>query len=99
MSIGDNDSGQLPDKQVVNKGRWKPGESGNPRGRPPKRVSITSLVKELLSQIPDIEPLRHRGHRVPLCGIDLSRKPSAQIKSHHSATGGQDIFIGLTSKY
>ncbi len=55
MSIGDNGSGQLPDKQLVNKGRWKPGESGNPKGRPPKGISITSLVKELLSQIPDIE--------------------------------------------
>ena len=30
------------------KGRWKKGESGNPAGRPPKNLSITSLVKELL---------------------------------------------------
>jgi len=30
--------------------QWKPGESGNPKGRPPKNVSITSLVKEILEQ-------------------------------------------------
>jgi len=30
------------------KGRWKKGESGNPDGRPPKNLSITSIVKELL---------------------------------------------------
>ena len=28
MDIGDNDSGQIPDKQLVSKGRWKPGQSG-----------------------------------------------------------------------
>jgi len=30
--------------------RWKPGQSGNPKGRPPKNLSITSLVKEKLEQ-------------------------------------------------
>ncbi len=29
---------------------WKPGESGNPLGRPPKDVSITSHIKRLLEQ-------------------------------------------------
>ena len=27
---------------------WKPGQSGNPAGRPPKNISITSLVKAKL---------------------------------------------------
>ena len=53
MSIGDNGSGQLPDKQLVSKGRWKPGQSGNPKGRPPKAISITSLVKEILDEVPE----------------------------------------------
>lgn len=29
---------------------WKPGQSGNPNGRPPKDICITSLVKEFLEQ-------------------------------------------------
>lgn len=30
---------------------WKKGESGNPKGRPPKILSVTSLVKEELEKI------------------------------------------------
>lgn len=40
-------------KQVKNTGkphRWKPGESGNPNGRPKKDVNLTSLMKELLPE-------------------------------------------------
>lgn len=29
--------------------RWQPGQSGNPAGRPPKAISLTSKVKELLT--------------------------------------------------
>jgi hypothetical protein len=31
--------------------RWKPGQSGNPKGRPPKLLSITNLIKERLEKI------------------------------------------------
>jgi len=30
------------------KGRWEPGESGNPNGRPPKEISLTELAKQYL---------------------------------------------------
>ena len=33
------------------KPRWKPGQSGNPKGRPPKQESLTSLLKEELDKI------------------------------------------------
>jgi len=45
-------SKKTPDKQVKNRGvstRWKPGQSGNPKGRPPKRECITSLLKEAMN--------------------------------------------------
>jgi hypothetical protein len=31
--------------------QWKPGQSGNPKGRPPKLISITSQLKEHLCEI------------------------------------------------
>jgi hypothetical protein len=31
--------------------KWKPGQSGNPKGRPPKLVSITSYLKKDLATI------------------------------------------------
>jgi len=32
---------------------WKPGQSGNPKGRPPKKQCLTSLLKEALEkQVP-----------------------------------------------
>ncbi len=52
---GNNGNGKVvPEKQGTNKrrvppiaNRWKPGQSGNPKGRP-KRKSITDLAHELL---------------------------------------------------
>ena len=42
----------IPVKQRRNRGRpWKPGQSGNPRGRPPKQESLTSLLKAELDKI------------------------------------------------
>jgi len=31
--------------------RWKPGQSGNPDGRPPKRECLTSLLKEEIEKV------------------------------------------------
>jgi hypothetical protein len=32
---------------------WKPGQTGNPRGRPKEGTSLTSIWKELLEQTPE----------------------------------------------
>lgn len=34
---------------------FKPGESGNPNGRPPKGYSITEMMKEMLSSKPEVK--------------------------------------------
>ena len=38
------------------KPRWKPGQSGNPKGRPPKALCLTSEIKEYLDQVPKVLP-------------------------------------------
>ncbi len=33
--------------------KWKPGQSGNPNGRPPKGYSITDTVREMMANSPE----------------------------------------------
>jgi len=45
-----------PDKQAENRdwqGRFPPGVSGNPQGRPPKRLCITDSLRELIGGKPN----------------------------------------------
>ncbi len=39
------------DKRLKNLKPWKPGQSGNPKGRPPKLISFTSLLKEEITRV------------------------------------------------
>lgn len=45
------------DKQEQNRkpGTFKPGQSGNPKGRPPKGYSITEAFREMLAAEPDVK--------------------------------------------
>lgn len=36
-------------------GQFKPGESGNPNGRPKKGYSITEMMKEMLANKPEVK--------------------------------------------
>ena len=48
----------MPDKHINNRSgntRWKAGQSGNPKGRPRKDVSLTSLLKKYLDDIPNVK--------------------------------------------
>lgn len=40
--------------------RWKPGQSGNPKGRPRKEESIADMLKELLYAVCPTDPERRR---------------------------------------
>lgn len=40
--------GYKPEKQVINRGQWRDGMSGNPNGRPKKGTTLTEVLKELL---------------------------------------------------
>ena len=49
----------MPNKQEKNRGRgkppketqWKPGQSGNPKGKPPKLECLTSLLREEMEKL------------------------------------------------
>lgn len=45
-----------PTKRPPTKGAWKPGESGNPNGRPPGDICITSITKEMLGKPAALPP-------------------------------------------
>lgn len=34
---------------------WKPGQSGNPNGRPPKEFSITETIRDMMNEKPEIK--------------------------------------------
>lgn len=36
------------------KGTWKPGQSGNPRGRPPGKAAVTTLRESIIPHAPEI---------------------------------------------
>ena len=47
----------MADKQANIRGKgnpWKPGQSGNPKGRPKKDVSLTSLLIKYLNEVPHV---------------------------------------------
>ena len=39
---------------LTNSTRWKPGQTGNPNGRPPGQSEITKLRKSIMSDAPEI---------------------------------------------
>lgn len=46
-----------PENQVKNRkpGTWLPGQSGNPKGRPPKGHSIVDILTDMMNEKPEIK--------------------------------------------
>ena len=44
-----------PAKKDPRATQWKPGQSGNPKGRPPKGHSITEMVQSMMNERPEIK--------------------------------------------
>lgn len=56
MADSDTSSVNEAKEQGQNKGhRWQPGESGNPKGRPPKGHSITETIRAMMDEKPEIK--------------------------------------------
>ncbi len=54
VNMADKPEKQAKNRRFVEAGkatRWKPGQSGNPDGRPPKRECLTSLLKEEIEKV------------------------------------------------
>ena len=64
--------------------RWKPGQSGNPKGRPPKNLSITSLVKERLEQ--EGEQGKTNAELIAEAIIELAKKKDLPALIHTRGT-------------
>ena len=63
---------------VTNITRWKPGQSGNPKGRPKKADCLTSLLKEEIERI-DPEDAEGRTHKqlIVLATMTLAKRGNA----------------------
>lgn len=44
---------EVKEKKMPRGKPWQPGQSGNPAGRPPKELCLTSILKEKLLEIPE----------------------------------------------
>lgn len=46
---------------------WKPGESGNPNGRPKKGESLTELMREFLERVPEGQKVSYKEAFIQKC--------------------------------
>lgn len=57
MDLGDTSPAITEIKQEENRkpGTWLPGQSGNPNGRPPKGLSVSETIRDMINGKPDIK--------------------------------------------
>ena len=66
------------DRRLKNLKPWKPGQSGNPKGRPKKNICLTSLLKEEIAKLnPEDKKKRTWGELIVLATMRLAIKGNA----------------------
>ncbi|MFP3897914.1 MAG: DUF5681 domain-containing protein [Dehalococcoidia bacterium] len=80
--------GQHPNS-LANLRKFKPGQSGNPRGRPRKELCITSILQKKLGQTCDKDPTRTWAEWLALRALELAGENPAYYRELLERTEGK----------